>query len=164
LADVRVLDGGFQAWTGEVTTVEPEPEPGDVTVRPGGMPVLEAADARTTLLLDARVPARFRGETEPVDPVAGHIPGAVNVPAADTVDATGRLRDPDELRNRFAAAGVAAGEPVGAYCGSGVTAAQLALALDVVGYQSALYVGSWSHWITDPTRPVATGDTRGGTA
>jgi thiosulfate/3-mercaptopyruvate sulfurtransferase len=106
--------------------------------------------ARATTLLDARVPERFRGETEPVDPVAGHIPGAVNIPAGETVDADGRLRSPEELRQRFDGAT----EPVGAYCGSGVTAAQLALALTVAGYEPALYVGSWSHWITDPSRPI----------
>jgi thiosulfate/3-mercaptopyruvate sulfurtransferase len=153
IPDVRVLDGGYQSWTGRTTTAEPTPVPGDVTVRPGAMATLDPATVHDQPLLDARVPARYRGETEPVDPVAGHIPGAVNVPAGDTVDTDGRLKSPDELRARFATES----PRVGAYCGSGVTAAHLALALTVAGYQPALYVGSWSHWITDPSRPIETG-------
>ena len=164
LADVRVLDGGFARWADEGRPVEPgevSPAPGDVTVRPGGMPVLDAAGAAATAergaLLDARTGPRFRGESEPVDPVAGHIPGAHNVPAAELVGADGRLLPAAALRERFATAGVPDGGPVGAYCGSGVTAAQTVLALTVAGYQDpALYVGSWSEWITDPDRPVAT--------
>jgi thiosulfate/3-mercaptopyruvate sulfurtransferase len=157
MPDVRVLDGGYAAWTGPVSRDEPRPAPGDVTLTPGRLPVLDA-DTLTgvDVLLDARVPARFRGEVEPVDPVAGHIPGAINHPAGETVDATGRLRTPAELKTQFQNLGVPAGGSVGAYCGSGVTAAQLALALSVAGFDAALYVGSWSHWITDPARPVAT--------
>jgi thiosulfate/3-mercaptopyruvate sulfurtransferase len=89
--------------------------------------------------------------------VAGHIPGAVNVPKTGTVGPDGRLLDPARLRELFAAAGVRDGAPVGAYCGSGVTAAHTALALTVAGFRPALYVGSWSDWISDPSRPVATG-------
>jgi thiosulfate/3-mercaptopyruvate sulfurtransferase len=150
--DVRVLDGGYAAWVAadhDVTTEPVQPRPGDVTVHPGGMPVWterDAADPANTLL-DARVPARFRGEVEPVDPVAGHIPGAINLPAAQTVDEAGFLKP---------VAGV--GGNVGAYCGSGVTAAQVVLALYTQGAEPALYVGSWSHWITDPARTVAKGD------
>src|SRR5205823_13915427 len=113
LPDVRVLDGGYAAWLaagGPVTVEEPEPTPGDVTVTPGSLPVVDASGAsgaaETGVLLDARVPARFRGETEPVDPVAGHIPGAVNAPFGDTVDATGRLRAPADLRAYFDGLGV----------------------------------------------------------
>jgi thiosulfate/3-mercaptopyruvate sulfurtransferase len=158
LTDVRVLDGGYAAWPGPTTTEAARPVPGDVTLRPGALPVLDADDlSRVAVLLDARVAERFRGETEPVDPVAGHIPGAVNLPAAETVDADGRLRTPAELRATFQDLGVRDAVPVGAYCGSGVTAAQLALALTVAGYEPALYVGSWSHWITDPARRIATG-------
>jgi thiosulfate/3-mercaptopyruvate sulfurtransferase len=165
LTDVRVLDGGFAAWTGDLRPTEPgqvTPAPGDVTVRPGGLPVLDAdgaaAIAASGALVDARQGPRFRGETEPVDPVAGHIPGASNVPAADLVGADGRLLPAAALRERFTLAGVPAEGPVGAYCGSGVTAAQTVLALTVAGYPDpALYVGSWSEWITDPDRPVATG-------
>jgi thiosulfate/3-mercaptopyruvate sulfurtransferase len=165
LTDVRVLDGGYAAWLAAGRAVETDaakPALGDVTVRPGAVPVLDAAGAAALaaegLLLDARVAPRFRGETEPVDPVAGHIPGAVNLPAAQTVDADGCLLPTAELRQRFAAAGVGNDGPVGAYCGSGVGAAQTVLALTVAGYAPALYVGSWSNWITDPDRPVATGE------
>jgi thiosulfate/3-mercaptopyruvate sulfurtransferase len=185
LADVRVLDGGFAAWTagdargagsgrrssagdargaGSGRPTEPGRAtlpPGDITVRPGGLPVVDAAGAAALAeggtLLDARAAARFRGETEPIDPVAGHIPGARNLPAAELVGADGRLLPPGALRERFRAAGVPDAGPVGAYCGSGVTAAQTVLALTVAGYPDpALYVGSWSDWITNPERPVAT--------
>ncbi|MEJ3743517.1 sulfurtransferase [Actinomycetes bacterium KLBMP 9797] len=160
--DVRVLDGGFPAWVAAgqpVTTEVPAPAPGDVTVRPGALPVLDAAGAAklaaSGALLDARAAARYRGEVEPVDPVAGHIPGAVNLPATDQVGPDGRFRAAAALRARFAEAGVAAGVPVGAYCGSGVTAAQTVLALHLIGRtDAALYVGSWSEWITDPSRPI----------
>jgi thiosulfate/3-mercaptopyruvate sulfurtransferase len=165
LADVRVLDGGYAAWVaagGPVWRAEPTPAPGDVTVEAGCLPVVDAAGAQTVAadgtLLDARAPARFRGETEPVDPIAGHLPGARNLPAAETVDATGRLHPPALLRARFGELGVREDEPLAAYCGSGVTAAQTVLALTVAGFRPALYVGSWSEWITDPSRPVATGE------
>lgn len=163
---VRVLDGGYAAWVaaGQPVVTEPtRPTPGDFTVRPGGLPVLSAEQAAALaaegVLLDARAPARFRGETEPVDPVAGRIPGARNLPAADLVTADGRYADPARIRASLVDLGVAGpGTPVGAYCGSGVTAAQLVLALHRIGREdAALYVGSWSHWITDPTRPVAKG-------
>jgi thiosulfate/3-mercaptopyruvate sulfurtransferase len=157
----RVLDGGYAAWVAAgrpVTAQRPKPETGDITVRPGGLPVLDAdaaaERARTGVLIDARVAPRYRGETEPVDPVAGHIPGAVNVPAADLTAPDGRLRPAAELRERFEAAD---GKEVGAYCGSGVTAAHTVLALHRAGRtDAALYVGSWSEWVTDPGRPVAT--------
>jgi thiosulfate/3-mercaptopyruvate sulfurtransferase len=163
IGTVRVLDGGYAAWLGSgrpVSTDVPEPRNGDVVVRPGGMPVLDADGAaelaRTGVLLDARAPERYRGEKEPVDPVAGHIPGAVNAPTAGNV-AGGRFRSPAELRERFAALGVTPDRPAGAYCGSGVTAAQVVLALELAGVGAALYPGSWSEWVTDPDRPVATG-------
>ncbi len=108
-------------------------------------------------MLDARAATRYRGETEPVDPVAGHIPGARSAPTAAYVDARGHFLAAAELRDRFAALGVAEGVPVGAYCGSGVTAAHTVLALELAGIRAALYPGSWSEWITDSTRPVATG-------
>jgi thiosulfate/3-mercaptopyruvate sulfurtransferase len=169
LGRVAVLDGGFAAWNGEgrpVTTAAPEPEPGDFTVRPGGMPVLDAAGAagraRDGVLLDARAPERYRGDVEPIDARGGHIPGAVNAPFAGHVGGDGRWLPPARLAERFAAIGVADGQPVGAYCGSGVTAASVVLALEAAGVTSAaapadLYVGSWSEWSGDPARPVATG-------
>jgi thiosulfate/3-mercaptopyruvate sulfurtransferase len=160
---VRVLDGGFAAWRAGKRPVEPgtvTPPRGDFTVRPGKLPVLDAPDAAKLpcrgVLLDARVPARYRGEVEPIDKVAGHIPGAVNLPTAELVGPDGHLLAPQALRDRFAAVGVREDRPVGAYCGSGVTAAHTVLALTVAGVPDpALYVGSWSHWITDPDRPVA---------
>jgi thiosulfate/3-mercaptopyruvate sulfurtransferase len=167
--DVRVLDGGYRAWTAAglpVTADEPVPEPpapGDFTAEPGHLPVLDAAAAQATarsgLLLDARAGERYRGETEPVDPVAGHIPGAVSAPTAANANPDGTFRDPAELAARFTALGAVpeADTPVGAYCGSGVTAAHEVLALALAGIPAALYVGSWSGWITDPARPVATG-------
>lgn len=163
--DVRVLDGGFATWLAAgrpVATDEPSPEPGDFAASPGHMPLLDAASAAALaadgVLLDARAGPRYRGEAEPVDPVAGHIPGARSLPVAGLVGDAGRLLPADELTQRFAAAGAAPGARVGAYCGSGVTAAQEVLALAVAGIDAALYVGSWSDWITDPRRPIATGD------
>lgn len=179
---VRVLDGGFAGWeeagfpvagtAGTAGTAgaaaEPEPLPaGDLVVCPGNMPVVDAdgaaALARDGALLDARAAARFRGETEPVDPRAGHVPGARNVPAAANVGPDGRWAGPDLLAERFRAAGVAPGVPVGAYCGSGINACALVLALEesrVTTPQTpaALYPGSWSEWGADPRRPAATGD------
>jgi thiosulfate/3-mercaptopyruvate sulfurtransferase len=164
LADVAVLDGGWAAWQAAgaaVTAERSTPRSGDMVVRPGGMPVLDADDAarlaRDGVLLDARAAERYRGEQEPIDPVAGHIPGSVSAPASGDADAAGRLLAPDVLRERFAALGVDGTVPVGAYCGSGVSAAHTVLALAVAGVPAALYVGSWSNWVTDPARPVATG-------
>ncbi len=140
---VRVLEGGFPAWTGPITTDEPTPEPGTFTVRPGTLPTIEAEEvlafAERAVLFDVRTPERFRGESEPIDPVAGHIPGAVNAP--------GELPELDDDTE------------VGVYCGSGITAARTILQLHARGREDAkLYVGSWSAWITDPDRPIATGE------
>lgn len=162
--DVSVLDGGFAAWVSADRPVEPGsavPRPGDIVVVPGAMPVLDADDAaalaRTGVLLDARVEPRYQGQTEPVDRMAGHIPGAVNLPAARLSGPDGRLLPAGELRRLFEDAGVRTGA-VGAYCGSGVTAAKMVLALAEAGFdRQPLYVGSWSHWVADPSRPVATG-------
>jgi thiosulfate/3-mercaptopyruvate sulfurtransferase len=198
--DVRVLDGGYRAWTAAGLPSEtaparvddppdppaapqwapaateparpgradgpPQPaRPGDFTASPGHLTLLDAdaaaSVARTGLLLDARAAERYRGETEPVDPVAGHIPGAVSAPTAQNVAADGTFRPPAELTARFAALGAASASPVGAYCGSGVTAAHEVLALTLAGIPAALYAGSWSDWITDPSRPVATGSGAG---
>jgi len=166
LSDVRVLDGGLAAWRaagGEVTRDVMRVAPGDFTAVPGGMPMLDAdsaaALAKRGVLVDVRAAARYAGENEPIDPVAGHIPGAVNAPATELLEADGRYRPAAELRAHFAALGADAAAEVGAYCGSGVTAAQAALALERAGIEAAVYVGSWSDWITDPTRPIALGPT-----
>jgi len=167
---VRVLDGGFRAWAAAGRPVasgdspgDAAAEPGDFTATPGQLVLLDADDAAVLaaagVLLDARAAERYRGEVEPVDPVAGHIPGAVSAPTADNVTADGTFRSAAELAARFAALGATAGRPVAAYCGSGVTAAHEVLALTLAGIPAGLYAGSWSEWITDPSRPVATGPT-----
>lgn len=156
---VFVLDGGWSAWQAAGLPVEEDetsPEPGDFRARPGQLPVIEADEVLDQdLLLDARDPERFRGEEEPVDPVAGHIPGAVNVPTGANLDDDGTFRSPAELREVYAEA---PGRRVAAYCGSGVTAAHDVLAMEVAGIRAALYPGSWSEWVADPSRPVARGD------
>ncbi|WP_281689604.1 sulfurtransferase [Pseudonocardia thermophila] len=177
---VAVLDGGWAAWCAAgypVSTEVPAPEPGDLVVVPGSMPTVDADEAgrigREGVLVDARAAARYRGETEPFDPVAGHIPGAHNVPVLEFVGEDGRWLPPEQLADRFAGVDVAADladgpagdagrKPVAAYCGSGITAAALVLAAEVAGLRPAdrplpLYPGSWSNWVADPSRPVATG-------
>ena len=160
-SDVRVLDGAWSAWLesgAEVHTGTTLPGRGDFTARPGGMPVVDADGVLgVPVVVDARAPERFRGEVEPIDPVAGHIPGAVNVPTTTNLRADGRFRAAGELRALYAAAGVTCDEEVAAYCGSGVTAAHDVLALELAGIRAALYPGSWSEWVADPRRPVATG-------
>jgi len=169
---VRVLDGGFRAWTAAAGPVETgagdwyayDPPRGDFHARPGHLGLLDAdaaaALARDGILLDARSAERYRGEAEHVDPVAGHVPGAVSAPTTANVNPDGTFRSAADLAERFGSLGAAAGRPVAAYCGSGVTAAHEVLALSLAGIPAGLYVGSWSDWITDPARPVATGPTR----
>jgi thiosulfate/3-mercaptopyruvate sulfurtransferase len=156
--DVRVLDGAWAGWVaagGAVQTGAQLPARGDFTARPGAMPMVEADGVLDVpVLVDARAPERYLGETEPIDPVAGHIPGAVNVPTTTNLAATGRFRPADQLKALYAAAGVTGDEEVAVYCGSGVTAVHDILALEVAGIPAALYPGSWSGWITDPSRPV----------
>ncbi|SDZ07469.1 thiosulfate/3-mercaptopyruvate sulfurtransferase [Amycolatopsis xylanica] len=167
--EVAVLDGGFAAWQAEgkpVTTEVPVPVPGDIEVRPGQMPVLDADEAaelaRKGVLLDARARPRYAGEVEPIDPAAGHIPGALNAPFSAHAAEDGRWRTAEELKAHFAELDVTEAGNVGAYCGSGVTASSVVLALEVAGHPgTALYTGSWSHWSRDPSRPVATGDAPG---
>jgi thiosulfate/3-mercaptopyruvate sulfurtransferase len=164
--DVRVLDGGYAAWLAAglpVTTETPSDQGGDIEVRPGALPTLDADAAarvaRVGLLLDVRAPERYAGETEPIDPVAGHIPGAVNSPTTAWLTPDGTFRH-DLAEHWAAVCGDRAGE-VGVYCGSGVTAAHHLLALAELGVDAALYPGSWSEWIRDPSRPVATGPQSG---
>ena len=156
--DVRVLDGGLRAWVeagGRLKAGVEVREEGSFTAEPGHMPVLDAdgaaALAHTGLLLDARAPERYRGDTEPLDPVAGHIPGAQNSPVSLDIDDSGRLRHHPERD-------IDPATRVGVYCGSGVSAAQKVLALELAGIRAALYPGSWSEWVTDPSRPIAIGD------
>lgn len=157
--DVLVLDGGWQAWQddgGPVETGEHRPVAGTFEADPGHLPVVDAdgaaSVARDGVLLDARDPERFRGEVEPVDPVAGHVPGAVNRPATDNVR-DGRFRPRSELAATYSLT-EGAGE-VAVYCGSGVTATHDLFVLHELGRQAALYPGSWSEWVADPARPVA---------
>lgn len=165
---VQILDGGLAAWRaagGELVTGEVTRAAGDVVLSSGHLPVVDADEAARIagdsldVLLDARAGERYRGETEPIDPVAGHIPGAVNCPTGTAMDADGRFRPAALLRTQFAALGVAPDVAVASYCGSGVTAAHQVVALTIAGFEDvALYPGSWSQWSADPDRPVATGD------
>ncbi|MET0524612.1 MAG: sulfurtransferase, partial [Nocardioides sp.] len=163
LTDVRILDGALPAWVrsgGAIETDDVVPEPGDVSLSGGGLPTVDIEDvadfARTGTLLDARAGERFRGEVEPVDPKAGHVPGAVSAPTGDNLNPDGTFRPPAELQARFAALGVDQERPVAAYCGSGVTAAHEVVALAIAGIPAALYPGSWSQW-SNLDKPVATG-------
>jgi thiosulfate/3-mercaptopyruvate sulfurtransferase len=154
---VSVLDGGLRGWREEGGPLEAgaasgEPREGDgapFSARPRPEDTREAGElaaAPPRALLDARAPERYRGEVEPIDPVAGHIPGAANLPFAELAPG-GRFLVPDELRARFEAAGAAPGRELVAYCGSGVTACVLLLAAELAGVQGArLYPGSWSEW------------------
>jgi thiosulfate/3-mercaptopyruvate sulfurtransferase len=168
---VYVLDGGVPAWLAAGAPLETGParaaEPGDWTAR---LRWLQSVDKhfvqrnlenRGCTLLDARVPARFRGEVEPVDARPGHLPGAVNAPWTDNL-ADGRFAEGSALAARFKAHGLRGGGFVVAYCGSGVTACHNILALELAGHQGAvvLYEGSWSDWARDPDRAAELGDAR----
>ncbi|WP_175116187.1 sulfurtransferase [Plantibacter sp. MCCC 1A11337] len=165
IADVRILDGAFRAWTDAGLPVERGevvPEPGTVTLTSGVLPSIDIDTAATwagegRVLLDARAGERYRGDVEPIDPRAGHIPGALSTPTTANVGADGRFLSPETLREQFLAAGVPADATVATYCGSGVTAAHNAVALTLAGFEPALYPGSWSEWANHPERPVATG-------
>jgi thiosulfate/3-mercaptopyruvate sulfurtransferase len=161
--DVRVLDGGLEAWKRHGLPVDQADKlapRGDFVARPGGCLVVDADEAAAIAvagtLIDARAPERFRGEEEPYFSVAGHVPGAVNGPSVLLVQPNGELRPREELRAQFASLGVSGGREVAAYCGAGVVAAQTILALEAIGIEAALYVGSWSDWVRDPSRQVAT--------
>lgn len=153
---VAVLDGGFDAWKGPLSRAQPVVDPGNFSLR---TPLTRETDADTlladlerTTLVDARGRARFDGVEEPVDPVAGHIPGAVCLPFQENLDASGRFKPAEALAERFSRLP----DPVVCYCGSGVTAAHNVLALRIAGRpEPILYPGSWSEWIRDPARPRA---------
>ena len=169
----RVLDGGLPAWTDAGGSLErpPAPEPAPASPWHPAPSLAPAAELSTVLarvreaggagLIDARALPRFRGEVEPIDPVAGHIPGATCFPHSENLTAEGRFKDPATLRARWAPVFAAPEAPI-AYCGSGVTAAHNLLAMAAAGLcpdaLPALYVGSFSEWIRDPARPVARGD------
>src|SRR5690606_2218495 len=166
---VYLLDGGFQAWRAAglpVTAQITEPPRGTFTARPDARLVLDADSLRrrlgdpTLTLLDARAEPRFRGEVEPLDPVAGHIPGARCAPFTDNLGSDGRFLPADQLRQRFERLlDGRSPEHLVAYCGSGVTACHNLFALSLAGLPLApLYAGSWSEWITDASRALATGD------
>ncbi len=162
--DVSVLDGALQAWRDaglELATGDEPVEPGSVTLAYGTFPVLALDDVAAWVaerpLLDARAGERYRGEHEPIDPRAGHIPGAVSAPTAENLDATGHFLDAAALQARFTSLGLDPAQPVGVYCGSGVTAAHEAVALTLAGYRPVLYAGSWSEWSSHPELPLATG-------
>lgn len=165
IARVRLLDGGYGAWRGAGLPVEfkpPCPATGDVTLAAGGMLELDATSAarlaRNGLLLDSRVRPNYEGGVSgPGEPARGHIPGAVSAPAPANLNAAGFFLSPAELRALYAAAGVDGIKPVGVYCGAGVSAAHDILALASIGVEAPMYVGSWSAWSSDPSRPVARG-------
>jgi len=149
---VSVLDGGLRGWRDQGGALEAgaeQPQGAAFTARPRQGDIREAGELAAgaeRVLLDARAPERYRGEVEPIDPVAGRIPGAANLPFAEIAPG-GRFLAPDELRARFEAAGAAPGRELVAYCGSGVTACVLLLAAEVAGLEPArLYPGSWSEW------------------
>jgi thiosulfate/3-mercaptopyruvate sulfurtransferase len=168
--DVRVLDGGIRGWAAsgrELETDEPDAAGGPpLALTTGHLPTLDA-DAVADfggLLIDVRAPERFRGEVEPIDPRAGHIPGAVNRPVTGFWDEDGRLPSAGQLAVRLTGEPLAEpvgpadpADPVAVYCGSGVSAAQVVLALASLGVEAALYPASWSGWSSDPGRPIATG-------
>ncbi len=166
LTDVRLLDGGLAAWVaagGALEAGDVVPPAGDAVLRAGALPTVEADDVAALagsgagVVLDARAAERYRGEVEPVDPRAGHVPGAVSAPTAGNLTDDGRFLAPGALRERFVALGVTPDAPTAVYCGSGVTAAHDVAALAAVGVTASLYPGSWSQWSHDPHRPVAVG-------
>jgi thiosulfate/3-mercaptopyruvate sulfurtransferase len=163
--DVAVLDGGIVKWTAERRPVSVETPPVaaarfEARLRPGF--VLTKADMlgrdAARPVLDARAPDRYRGESEPVDPRAGHIPGARSAPFAGNLTAGPQpvLLAPPDLRKRYAELGAEAAAPI-VYCGSGVTACHDLLALKLAGLEGSLYAGSWSEWSSDPSLPIETG-------
>lgn len=164
LTDVRILDGGLQAWIGQGGLLEDgavQVAPGNVVLTPGNMPVAEADDVATFpehgVLLDARSGERYTGDAEPVDPRAGHVPGAVSSPTTENLREDQTFKSGEELTDQFSAVGIRRETEVAVYCGSGVTAAHEIAALNSIGVKAALYPGSWSQWSADTARPVATG-------
>jgi len=167
LTDVRILDGGLSAWRsngGSVATGPVTPPPGNATVLhddlyAGALPTVTAQQALAAdlTLLDARAPERFRGDVEPLDAVAGHIPGAKNLPSGKVLADDGTFLAEHALSQLLSDDGIERERQLGAYCGSGITAAITVAALAAMGYPAALFPGSWSEWISDPSRAVLHG-------
>lgn len=164
VSDVRILDGGIGAWRAANAPLESgeiHPIATNIELSWGHMSIVDADEAAEVtsegVLLDARAGERYRGESEPIDPRAGHIPGAVSAPTHDNVGDAGTFLSPGALRSRFAELGVDGSRPVAVYCGSGVTAAHQIAALAEVGIEAALYPGSWSQWASDAERTAAVG-------
>jgi len=161
---VAVLDGGLQAWRDAkyiLSSEVPKVEPGTVSLSWNQMPVLEMQELAgfDGVLIDSRATARYLGVEEPLDPVAGHIPGALNRPTTENLDDAARFRQPEQLRAGFAKLGLEpSGRAAAAYCGSGITAAHQILALHEAGIDAALYPGSWSQYSSYPQNDVATSD------
>lgn len=164
--DAALLSGGLEAWPGPLeqgdvvrapTTFEARPWPEEWLADLDEVVSLVADGGSGSILVDARAPERYRGEVEPLDPRAGHIPGAVSVPFAGNLDDQGRLLPVDRLAARFAEAGLAEADDVVVYCGSGVTACHDLLAMEVAGIQARLFPGSWSQWSGRDDLPAATG-------
>ena len=159
--DAAVLSGGLEAWDGPLETEDVRPAAGDVPVRDWPASRIATADEVATgaaLVVDARAAERYRGDVEPIDARAGHIPGAVNLPFSGNLDQDGRFLSPSQLRSRFEAAGVREDHETIVYCGSGVTAAHDLLALESAGFTRVrLFPGSWSQWSAEAIRPVAVG-------
>jgi thiosulfate/3-mercaptopyruvate sulfurtransferase len=166
VTEVTLLDGALGAWRTAGLPLESgipaDPAPGDVVLHPGALPITDADGAAelavSGLLLDARAGERYRGEVEPVDPRAGHIPGAVSAPTGENLAADGTFLAPELLRKRFEERGADTAARIGVYCGSGVTAAHQIAALEIAGFEATLFPGSWSAWSSDPARPASTGD------
>lgn len=169
---VAVLDGGWNQWLAEgrpQTAEVPQPQPARFSGRPrnnwvGPDFVRAHLGDETTLLVDGRASDRFRGMNETIDPVGGRIPGARNRFYRDNLDASGRFKSPELLKEEFRAVlGATGPEEVVNYCGSGVSACHNLLAMEVAGLCGArLYPGSWSEWSADPSRPIASGEPRPG--
>lgn len=167
IADVRMLDGGFAMWQAAGLPVSHEPgrrEPGDVTLSAGHLAVLDADQAarlaRGSVLLDSRIRANYiGGQVAAGQPARGHIPGAISAPAADNLTDNGTFADAPTLRALYGALGADGTRELGVYCGVGISATHDIAALATIGIPAALFVGSWSAWSSDPTRPVVIGAT-----
>jgi thiosulfate/3-mercaptopyruvate sulfurtransferase len=160
---VQVLNGGYDDWRAQdqpTTQDLPAPQPAPFVLQPPLTQVVRQPDWNdpNTRLIDVRDPARFRGDHEPIDPIAGHIPGAMNLPFLDNLE-NGRFKNATDLTKQFTSAGLGDALSLVCYCGSGVTATQMILALLEAGYpEPALYPGSWSEWILDPGHLAALSD------